>query len=113
MDKDFHETFDKCPCCGSDQRFLEQLAQELKDRGLAREDWHQHYDVRQGVVIDKNRTVMLPIGIKLPGYHITTDICMECGCLYATELRRLEGQTQTAPLSSDGLITDPSKFGSS
>ena len=88
MDKDFHRTFTKCPCCGSEDRFLEQLGNELKARGLAREDWNFHLDVKQGVVVDKNREAAIPIGSELPGYGIMTDICMDCGCIYAIDLER-------------------------
>ena len=104
MDKDFNRTFDCCPNCGSDLRFLEQLELEVKERGLARPEWRARYEVRQGVIMDSDRTIMLPIGVKLPGYYITTDICMDCGTLYATELRRLEAQTKAMP--TGGLTPD-------
>ena len=73
MDKDFNRTFDTCPNCGSDLRFLEQLGLEIKERGLAREDFRQCYEAKQGVVIDQSKAILLPIGAKLPGYAITTD----------------------------------------
>lgn len=90
MDKDFHRKFTKCPCCGSEDRFLEQLGNELKARGLAREDWHFHLDVKQGIVIDKTKEAAIPIGSEIPGFGIMTDICMDCGCIYAIDITRID-----------------------
>ena len=88
MDKDFNRTFTKCPCCESDNRFFEQLGQELKERGLARDEWHFHYDVKEGVVVDQKKEAAIPIGSEVPTFGIITDVCMDCGCIYAIDLRR-------------------------
>ena len=62
MDKDFNRKFTKCPCCGSEDRFLEQLGNELKERGLARDIWAYHMDVREGIVVDEVKKANIPIG---------------------------------------------------
>jgi len=106
MDKNFQATFDQCPNCGSDQRFCEQLGQELKDRGLARPDWTFNYDVRNGVVMDGKYTqIHILSGATLPGFTIATDICMDCGTLYAVRLNRLEGEMK--PMPRQGPIMPP------
>ena len=105
MDKDFHKTFDSCPNCDSTLRFCEELGKELKDRGLARAEWNMRYDSRQGIVADQNRTILIPIGSHLPGFSIVTDVCMDCGTMYAVELRRLEGETRAAPMNK--MPSDP------
>ncbi len=97
MDKDFHREFTKCPCCGSEDRFLEQLGNELKARGLAREEWNMHLDVKQGVVVDQTKEAAIPIGSEVPGYGIITDICIDCGCVYAIDLTRNDVKKQVAP----------------
>jgi len=97
MDKDFHRKFTKCPCCGSEDRFLEQLGNELKERGLAREEWHFHLDVKQGVVLDQTKEAAIPIGSEVPGYGLITDICMNCGCIYAIDLTRKDVKKTIAP----------------
>ncbi len=97
MDKDFHRTFTKCPCCGSEDRFLEQLSNELKERGIAGENWSMGYDVRQGIVVDKTKEAAIPIGSEVPGYGIMTDICMDCGCVYAIDLTRNDVKKTIAP----------------
>lgn len=97
MDKDFHRNFNKCPCCGSEDRFFEQLGNTLKERGLAREDWNFHLDVKQGVVLDPTKQEAIPIGSELPGYGIITDVCMDCGCVYAIDLTRNDVKKSIAP----------------
>ena len=88
MDKHFHREFKQCPCCGGEERFFEQLCNELKAKGWAREEFHFHLDMSRGVVLDKTKEATIPIGSEVPGYGIMTDICMNCGCLYATDLMR-------------------------
>lgn len=107
MDKDFRVEFSSCPACGSDQQFLKELGKELVERGLARPDFAQRYEMRTGVIADQNKTVLIPIGIKLPGYHIVTDICMNCGTMFAVELRRIEGTTQAAPMNKQKFQHPP------
>lgn len=97
MNKDFHKEFKKCPCCGSEDRFLEQLGNELKARGLAREEWNFHLDVKQGVVLDRTKEAAIPIGSEVPGYGIMTDICMNCGCIYAVDITRNDVKKSIAP----------------
>lgn len=97
MDKNFHVTFDQCPNCGSTQQFFQQLGQELKDRGLARSEWNMHYDSRQGVAVDQLKQNLMLVGTSLPGFIIVTDICMDCGTVYAVELRRIDAQTKAVP----------------
>jgi len=88
VDKDFSRQFTKCPQCGSEERFLEQLGQELKERGLARPEWSFHMDVREGLVIDQTKEAAIPIGSEVPSYGFKTDICMDCGCMYAVDITR-------------------------
>jgi len=88
MEKHFHKEFKQCPACGSEDRFFEQLCNELKIKGWAREEFHFHLEMSKGVVLDKTREATIPIGSEVPGYGIMTDICINCGCLYATELIR-------------------------
>jgi len=99
MDKDFHREFKKCPCCGSEDRFLEQLADEVKERGLAREEWQFHFQIVEGVVVDQTKEVTIPIGSEMPGYGIMTDICMECGCIYAIDITRRDKKKSLPPVS--------------
>jgi len=93
-----HKTFDKCPACGSDKRFVQTLVEIAKDRGLARENWKMFFDSRRGYVLDQNRVILMPIGSKVPAFQIATDICMECGCIYAVGLAAGEGTIKAEQL---------------
>ena len=88
MNKDFNRTFDKCPCCESTNRFFEQLGQELIDRKLTGDKWYFSYESRSGPVVDQTKEPAYPIGTEVPTYGITTDVCMDCGCMYAIRLDR-------------------------
>lgn len=92
MDKEFVKEFTKCPACGSEDRFFESIANELKQRGLAQKGWNFALDSKQGVVGSKQMMDNLPIGSELPTFQfetdICTDICMECGNIYATKFIR-------------------------
>jgi len=105
MDKDFHRTFTKCPCCGGEDRFMEKLGEELKAKGMAREEWNFHLDIKQGVVIDSAMANSIPIGSEVPGYGFMTDICMDCGCIYAIDLLRNDAKSRidlTSPMPNRG-----------
>lgn len=92
MEKDFSKRNLVCPNCGSPDRFMEQLGQELKDRKLFKEEMRAYYEVKQGTLLDQSRVAFIPLGSMLPGFHIATDICMKCGTIYAVELVRTEGK---------------------
>ena len=88
MENNFAKDFTQCPNCGSEQRFFEELGKEIKARGLASENWKQVYDVQQGVVMDKTKDSLIPIGSEVPAFLVTTDICLDCGMVYAIRLER-------------------------
>lgn len=98
MEKDFHRTFTKCPCCGGENRFFEQMADEMKERGLARPEWHFRYDMRDGIVVDPQKVASIPIGSEVPQYGFATDICIDCGCIYAIDIVRTNSK-KPAPLA--------------
>jgi len=117
VNKDFHREFTKCPVCrlreelaeilgkpelatgSGEDRFLEQLGNEMKERGLAREEWNFHLDVKQGVVLDQTKAAAIPIGSEVPGYGFMTDICMDCGCVYSVDITRTEIKKPPPPLA--------------
>ena len=105
MEENFAKKFDKCPACGSPDRFCEQLTEVAKERGLARPEWNLFMDMRDGAVLDPNKAVIIPIGAKVPAYHIATDICMECGNVYAVELATQEAVIRAQePPKNKGLF---------
>ena len=89
--------FSQCPNCGSERRFLETLAKEVKDRGYARKHWKFGLDFRRGAVIDPTREAAIPIGAQIPSYQIATDVCMDCGTIYAVDIKSGEVTKSIAP----------------
>ena len=96
MEHEFEKKFDKCPCCGSGARFFEQMADEMKERKLAREEWNFHLDMKDGLIIDQKRAGAIPVGAEVPQYGFATDICLDCGCVYATDLIRSNSKKPAA-----------------
>ena len=89
--------FTQCPNCGSEQRFCETLANELKKKGFAREEWTFSYETRQGAVLDKAKEADIPLGSEVPAFNITTDICLDCGTFYAIKLKSGSVTKQVTP----------------
>jgi len=86
--KDFRKEFPKCPVCGGKPLFHE-TALALKARGLVDEKWEMALDSRQGAIMQPGKESSLPIGTEVPGYSFNTDICMECGNIWAVKLERV------------------------
>jgi len=82
-----------CPVCGSKERFCESLAKEVKEKGWMRPEMNFYAQIWQGAVSDDLWVHKIPIGSKVPSYHIYVDVCMgfpgkPCGCIYAVKLER-------------------------
>lgn len=99
MNKDGAETtkkflliIDKCPACGSKERFFESIAKELKAEGKAPENWNAALDAKRGIVSEPQRFQIAAMGTIFPSYYFETDICMGCGNIYVTKLERGEGK---------------------
>jgi hypothetical protein len=98
-----NKTFDKCPACGSSARFFETLGNNMKERGLTRPKWLMAYDAKSGVVVDKLTEERIPFGSDVPAFSIFTDICLDCGCVYATMLAAHMVQKQLEVARGNGL----------
>ena len=111
MDEVFSKTFTKCPVCelkawlmemlevGGEKPsgtnfFFDQLSQEAVKRGLAKEGWKLVMELKEGAAIDPNRAVILPIGAKVPAYGVMTDVCMDCGTVFALKLQKGQSLVQ-------------------
>lgn len=88
VNKEWSKEFNKCPCCGSENRFFETIVKEMKERGIAEEKWNFFLDMKIGPVANQQMIDRLPIGSEIPGYNFATDICADCGCIYAVILER-------------------------
>ncbi len=79
-------TFDKCPVCGSTERYCESLGKQEKAKGHMRKEISFCFQVVEGICLDKTIEPRLPMGTTLPTYHVTTDICSDCGTVYVTQI---------------------------
>ena len=116
MEREFDKKIPKCPVCrlreelaqilgkpelaigDGEERFFEQMAEEMKERGLTRPEWHFHYDIQKGVVVDHEKIASIPIGSEVPAYGLMTDVCLDCGCVYATDIIRYNSK-KPAPIA--------------
>ncbi len=88
-DKSWSKSFDKCPGCGSTERFFEGILKELKDRGLLDQKINCYdFQKQQGVGLPSEKIAALPIGSELPAFERVWDICCRCGLMYSTLLSR-------------------------
>ena len=85
----FVKKFDKCPMCGSAERFYENLLRDIQERGL-QDKKAQCFDfqVRQGIPILDQKIALLPFGSEIPSYNQIWDTCENCGMIYSTRLER-------------------------
>ena len=88
--KDFVKEFDKCPACGSKERFFEDIVKELKDRGLldlkiACFD----FQLQQGFPLPPQKMAILPFGSEIPHFKRMWDTCCSCGLDYAIHLEKV------------------------
>jgi hypothetical protein len=91
------KTFSQCPCCGSKERFCEQVSEQAKQDGFAGDKYKLAYQINSNAAGDNAKLAALPDGSMIPAYSIVTDICASCGCVYAVELKTFEVRKATAP----------------
>ena len=72
------KSFDKCPWCGSTERMMGKLGEELKEKGSIRADMNVGLKEIGGPIIDPGVTSML-VGGLIPAHFALQDICMGCG----------------------------------
>lgn len=83
-------TFDKCPSCGSTKRVMETLVNESREKKLIMEsDAVVPCAMQMGGFAMSPRSMPI-IGAKFPGAAIITDVCLDCGTVYATKIVRMD-----------------------
>ena len=87
--------FNNCPVCGSTEKLAESAANYMKEKGWASEGFHFCIQFVGGMPIDKPLENKIPMGSVIPEIAAFTDICLNCGNVYATRIVR--GAKQKAP----------------
>ncbi len=75
--------YPKCPACGSENRHFEKMSEEAVKSGSAKEGFLIAYQHTNGIIADPQMEAILPLGSEIPAITVATDICVDCGCLYA------------------------------
>ena len=83
----FSKVFNKCPVCGSTERFFEGIINELHTSGmLDTKVGHFDFQIQQGVAVPPQKLALLPIGAELPAFNRVMDNCSDCGSMYCVRL---------------------------
>jgi len=86
--------FEKCPACGSENRYCESLAVQEKARGHMRKELNYCFEVVNKICMDDETAKTLPSGTEMPAYTITKDICSDCGNIYVTSITEVKAMKQ-------------------
>ena len=88
-DKGFSKKFDKCPGCGSKERFYEGILNELKERGLIDQKVDCFdFQLQQGFPLSQLKMATLPFGSEIPHFKKIVDTCCSCGLEYAVLIQK-------------------------
>lgn len=87
----FSKKFDKCPVCGSTERYYEGLLKRMQERGFIDKkitcfDFQQH----TGVPLPPEKIATLPFGSSVPQFTTVWDCCLGCGAVYSALIQELE-----------------------
>lgn len=91
-------TFDKCPVCGSTERLAGNALKYMKEKGWAGPDADFYIQRIVGSPIDQKLMSKIPIGSKLPTIWAGLDVCLNCGCVYATRIMESWGVASIRPV---------------
>ncbi len=97
--------FDKCPVCGSPERFAETLAKEAKEKGHMAPDYEYYTNVIQGPVRQASWENKIPFGATITALWAGTDICMNCGTMYGLKL--IKGFAHKPAIPPGGEVPPP------
>ena len=71
--------FAKCPWCGSTDRMMGRLGNELKEQGLIDENMEVGLAEVGGPIIDPTKVSQMLVASVKPGMFALRDICIGCG----------------------------------
>ena len=73
----------KCPACGSKKRHYEKVSEKAAEADLAKPGFLVPFNYDSRVVAEKMKLDIAPIGTGAPSITTATEVCMDCGCVYA------------------------------
>lgn len=75
--------YGKCPACGSKKRHYEDMCEKAIKAELAQPGFLVPYNYNSRVIADKLKLDAAPLGSEVPSIASATEICKDCGCVYA------------------------------
>lgn len=73
----------KCPACGSKKRHYERISAEAIKAGTVGPEFLIPFQHDSRLVVESIKEATLPVGSEVPSIMAATEICMDCGCVYA------------------------------
>lgn len=99
---EFPLTFDQCPVCGSKRRVANEVIQEQKDAGTAKESTQAWLFNHQSIIMDQGRPhIQVPVVLSL------YDVCMDCGTVYCirAEVKMVTPQAGKPKMPPGGMFS--------
>ncbi len=84
--------FKFCPNCHSKDRYIEKLVKEELEAKHILPGGVPSLTIIEGNVSDPRVLPSLPLGSTFPVYAVITDVCLNCGTIYATQIHQSEGE---------------------
>jgi len=76
--------YPKCPMCGSKKRHHEEMSNKAIKQGTVEAGFLMPFTYESRPVADDRKTRLLPMGAEVPAITTATEVCMKCGCVYAS-----------------------------
>lgn len=92
--------FDKCPWCGSTERMMGKLGEEMKEAGLLSDSLEIGLSEVGGPIIDPSKVGQMLVESYRPGMFALRDICLGCGREITVKVERKQVKvdiTKTIP----------------
>lgn len=88
--------FDKCPVCGSKKRLMEELVNEEKEKNKLGAEVTPCLLKMSSIATTPKSQVL--VGQTVSVGTAVTDVCLDCGTIYATKIYRGEALLQAQPM---------------
>ena len=100
-DKEWDKKFDKCPVCGSKDRYYESILKEAQEKGWI-DKKVECFDsqLHEGIPIPAAKIATLPIGTEIQTFKRIWDVCCSCGIVYTVVLSKGKVKTTLMPALS-------------
>ena len=97
--------YSKCPACGSKKRHFEEQCEKAIKMDVAPVDFIMAYEHDVRPIAEAQTFKGKPLGTEFPTIMVATDICKDCGCVYAVIVitGKDTKQTQTSTSKLDKL----------